>query len=122
MKFVIVLTVFTGIFLQVAMTREPEPMAIPAPDRMASTASGMLASVVKKPPFKRGYCQEDPNNRGWYILKILDLPGWAPKDRCYATDFTVTSYGQKPCLGGTLEQCRKAARDLYLGMPAPVKR
>lgn len=57
-----------------------------------------------------GYCNPTSENPSYYILKTVDKPGWAAGDQCYATDGTITNFGQKPCVGGTKEQCLNESR------------
>lgn len=58
------------------------------------------------PPAKvEGFCYPDPNNPTFYVLKTVDKPGWGPGEVCHAIDGTIAQYGQKPCNGGTREQC-----------------
>lgn len=65
---------------------------------------------VAKPD--EGFCYPDPNEPSFYVLKAFDKPGWGPKDICHAIDGTFAGYGEKPCIGGTKDECLEAARKL----------
>jgi hypothetical protein len=54
-----------------------------------------------------GYCIPDPNNPSFFILRPENTPGWGPGQNCWVTDGTVTGYGQKPCSGGSLDECKR---------------
>lgn len=79
----------------------------------------LIATEVYKIPASAllGYCYEDPGNRGWYILKTEDKPGWGPGDFCHGQDGKITPYGQKPCKGGGLSTCQDWAAKLKSGRP-----
>lgn len=59
-----------------------------------------------------GFCYADPNQPSFYVLKAFDKPGWGPKDICHAIDGTFATYGEKPCIGGTEQECLEAAKNL----------
>ena len=59
------------------------------------------------PKHDEGFCYADPNDREYYVLKVFDKPGWGPKELCHAIDGTFAGYGEKPCKGGTKDECLK---------------
>ncbi len=64
------------------------------------------------PKHDEGFCYPDPNDPEHYVLKAFDKPGWGPKDLCHAIDGTFAGYGEKPCLGGTKDECLKELEGL----------
>ena len=56
---------------------------------------------------KPGYCIEDPSNPSWYILRAENTPGWGFGQTCWGTDGIMTGWNQKPCYGGSIDQCKK---------------
>ena len=72
--------------------------------------------VCTTPTGRKGYCISDPNNPTWHILKTDNLPGWKSGDMCYATDGTITRWGEKPCYGGASSACNS-----FIGPDGNVK-
>ena len=64
-------------------------------------------SFIKYPYPGPGYCIPDPNNPSFFILKTENTPGWGPGQNCWLTDGTVTGYGEKPCAGGSSDECKR---------------
>jgi len=75
--------------------------------RKCTLIKGSPATISKYAYPGPGYCIPDPNNPSFFILRPENTPGWGPGQNCWVTDGTVTGYGQKPCSGGSLDECKR---------------
>ena len=85
---------------------------LPLDKQRRCTLQQRSETIIKKPttfyPYPGpGYCIPDPNNPSFFILKTENTPGWGPGQNCWLTDGTVTGYGEKPCAGGSSDECKR---------------
>jgi hypothetical protein len=81
---------------------------LPLDRQRKCTLQSEQSEQKKKWPYPGpGYCIPDPNKPSFFILRAENTPGWGPGQNCWVTDGTVTGYGQKPCSGGSLDECKR---------------
>lgn len=85
-----------------------------------------IRSFSRMSPFSMtGYCEEDQNNKGFFILKVKvkgesQTAGWNVGDSCFAKDGSITSYGKADCQGGTFNECKASMFNQMLQNTKPM--